>query len=80
MGCVPITPSPAGAPTLAEVDAPAAAFQTVSGGSYYSCGLRAELAGELIEMWPRSRKRAVANGSLTLIAGVAAAWLAISLA
>ena len=38
------------------------------------------LAGELIEMWPRSRKHAVAYGSLTLIAGVAAAWLAISLA
>lgn len=38
------------------------------------------LAGELIEMWPHSRKRAVAYGSLTLVAGVAAALLAISLA
>ncbi len=38
------------------------------------------LAGELMEMWPRSRKRAVGYGSLTLVAGVAAAWLAISLA
>ena len=38
------------------------------------------LAGELIEMWPRSHKRAVAYGSLTLITGVGAAWLAISLA
>ncbi len=37
------------------------------------------LAGELIEMWPRSRSRALGYGSLTLIAGTAAAWLAISL-
>ncbi len=37
------------------------------------------LAGELIEMWPRSRSRTLGYGSLTLIAGVAAAWLAISL-
>ena len=55
-------------------------FQTVSVGGSHSCGLRAELAGELIEMWPCSRKRAVAYGSLTLVAGVATAWLAISLA
>ena len=38
------------------------------------------LAGELMEMWPRSRSRTLGYGSLTLVAGVAAAWLAISLA
>ena len=37
------------------------------------------LAGELTEMWPRSRIRTLGYGSLTLVAGVAAAWLAISL-
>ncbi|MCY3850608.1 MAG: CrcB family protein [Acidimicrobiaceae bacterium] len=38
------------------------------------------LAGELVEMWPKSRVRALAYGSLTLVVGVAAALLAISLA
>ncbi len=37
------------------------------------------LAGELMEMWPRSRTRALAYGSLTLVCAVTAAWLAISL-
>lgn len=37
------------------------------------------LAGELIEMWPRSRMRAVAYGLSTLVAGVGTALLAISL-
>ena len=37
------------------------------------------LAGELMEMWPRSRIRTLGYGSLTLVAGVTAAWLAISL-
>ena len=37
------------------------------------------LAGELMEMWPRSPTRTLAYGSLTLICGVAAALLAISL-
>ena len=37
------------------------------------------LAGELMEMWPRSPIRALAYGSLTLICAVAAALLAISL-
>ena len=37
------------------------------------------LAGELMEMWPRSPSRALAYGSLTLICGVTAALLAISL-
>ena len=36
------------------------------------------LAGELMEMWPRSRTRTLAYGSLTLICGVCAALLAIS--
>ncbi|MXW76580.1 MAG: CrcB family protein [Acidimicrobiaceae bacterium] len=38
------------------------------------------LAGELVQTWPRSRMRAVAYGSSTLVAGVGAALLAISLA
>ncbi|MXW62838.1 MAG: CrcB family protein [Acidimicrobiaceae bacterium] len=38
------------------------------------------LAGELVEMWPKSRVRALAYGSSTLVVGVAAALLAISLA
>ncbi len=38
------------------------------------------LGGEIMEMWPRSRSRTLGYGSLTLVAGVAAAWLAISLA
>ena len=37
------------------------------------------LAGELMEMWPRSPSRALAYGSLTLICAVTAALLAISL-
>lgn len=37
------------------------------------------LAAELMEMWPRSRTRALAYGSLTLACGVTAALLAISL-
>ena len=37
------------------------------------------LGAELMEMWPRSRIRTLAYGSLTLVTGVAAAWLAISL-
>lgn len=36
------------------------------------------LAGELMEMWPHSRTRTLAYGSLTLICGVTAALLAIS--
>ena len=32
------------------------------------------------EMWPRSRSRTLGYGSLTLVASVAAVWLAISLA
>lgn len=34
-------------------------------------------AGELIEMWPRSRSRALAYGTLTVVAGVSAALLAV---
>lgn len=37
------------------------------------------LASELVEMWPKSRGRALAYGSSTLVVGVAAALLAISL-
>lgn len=34
-------------------------------------------AGELVEMWPRSRAQALAYGALTLVAAVGAALLAV---